>query len=74
MQTASIDSKERQDGRVLPCWSCKGPVATGALFCGVCEAVQPPGQADPFSRLGFEALFDVDTAELDRRYFNLAVF
>lgn len=55
---------------VMPCWSCKGPVGEGALFCPTCRAVQPPGQVDHFSRLGLEARFDLDQAELDRRYFE----
>jgi molecular chaperone HscB len=50
------------------CWSCGGPVEA-ALFCPTCRAVQPPGEADPFARLGFARGFALDRAELDRRYF-----
>jgi molecular chaperone HscB len=50
------------------CWSCGGPVEA-ALFCPTCRAVQPPGDADPFTRLGFAPGFALDRAELDRRYF-----
>ncbi len=50
------------------CWSCGGPVEA-ALFCPTCRAVQPPGDADPFARLGFARGFALDRAELDRRYF-----
>jgi molecular chaperone HscB len=50
------------------CWSCGGPVAA-TLFCPTCRAVQPPGDLDPFARLGFPAGFALDRAELDRRYF-----
>lgn len=53
----------------LRCWSCGGPVATGAVFCATCRAVQPPGDADHFARLGLERRFDLDAGELDRRYF-----
>jgi molecular chaperone HscB len=53
------------------CWSCKGPVEDGVLFCTVCGAVQPPGQTDHFARLGLEPAFDVDLGELDRRYFEM---
>ena len=50
------------------CWSCGGPVEA-TLFCPTCRAVQPPGDADPFTRLGFPRGFALDRAELDRRYF-----
>lgn len=53
------------------CWSCRGAVAAGAPFCATCKAVQPPGGADHFARLGLARGFDLDTAELDRRYFAL---
>jgi molecular chaperone HscB len=50
------------------CWSCHGPVAVLALFCHVCGAIQPPGQADHFRRLGLVPRFDLDAGELTRRY------
>lgn len=53
-----------------PCWSCRGPAPSAALFCPTCGAVQPPGQIDHFSRLGVPVGFDVDAAGLDRRYFE----
>ena len=56
--------------RPVPCWSCRGPVEAGALFCPTCDAIQPPGQLDPFRRLGFPIAFDIDRADLDRRYFE----
>ena len=54
-----------------PCWSCKGPLTAGALFCSTCEAVQPPAPVDHFVRLGVERAFEVDVPALDRRYFDL---
>lgn len=54
-----------------PCWSCHAPVAAADLFCAGCRAVQPPGGADHFTRLGFEPGFALDAADLDRRYFAL---
>ncbi|MCW8834846.1 MAG: Fe-S protein assembly co-chaperone HscB [Rhodospirillales bacterium] len=57
--------------RMIPCWSCKGPVEEGALFCQTCMTVQPPGQLDHFHRLGVPVGFDVDIAALDREYFSL---
>lgn len=55
---------------VVACWSCKGPVATRALFCSVCGAVQPPGAIDHFSRLGMQPTFDVDYDVLEKQYFG----
>lgn len=55
---------------VVPCWSCKGPIAPRALFCATCGAVQPPGNTDHFTRLGLRARYDIDPAELDRQYFG----
>ncbi len=56
---------------VRPCWSCKGPVGGCDLFCQTCEAVQPPGQLDHYSRLGLDVTFDINENELDRGYFDL---
>lgn len=54
-----------------PCWSCQGPVPASSLFCPTCEAVQPPGQADHFARLGLEPQFDIDEQALEQGYFNM---
>lgn len=56
---------------VVSCWSCKGPVTASLQFCSTCEAVQPPGQANHFQRLGLEVCFDLDLHQLERRYFGL---
>jgi len=53
-----------------PCWSCKGPVASRALFCSVCGAVQGPGGTDHFSRLALAPTFDLDVDDLERQYFG----
>lgn len=66
-----LEKEARASAGLAACWSCKGPVAAGTLFCPVCEAVQPPGQVDHFDRLGVEVSFDIDTGDLDRRYFDL---
>lgn len=55
---------------IVPCWSCKGPVASRALFCSVCGAVQGPGAIDHFSRLGLRPTFEIDNDELERQYFG----
>ncbi|MFZ5791586.1 MAG: Fe-S protein assembly co-chaperone HscB [Pseudomonadota bacterium] len=66
--TTQADGVANAAGALAACWSCQGPVAAAALFCHVCGAVQPPREADAFTRLGFEPRFDIDPAELDRRY------
>ena len=53
------------------CWSCGAPVSEPTAFCAACGAVQPPGAADHFVRLGLARGFDVDLADLERRYFDL---
>lgn len=53
------------------CWSCGGPTPTASPFCATCGAVQPPGNADHFRRLGMPPGFEVDRAQLERRYFDL---
>ena len=53
------------------CRSCRGPRDPDAAFCDACGAVQPPGPADHFARLGLARGFAVDTADLERRYFAL---
>lgn len=55
---------------LVPCWSCKGPVATRALFCSTCGAVQGPGSVDHFSRLGLKPTYEIDMDELERQYFG----
>ncbi|MBI2256907.1 MAG: Fe-S protein assembly co-chaperone HscB [Proteobacteria bacterium] len=52
----------------VPCWSCKGPVASRALFCHTCGAIQAPGSTDHFTRLGIERSFDVDDDKLEKQY------
>lgn len=53
------------------CWSCKGPLPAGDLFCATCDAVQPPAAVDHFVRLGVDSTFDVDVPALDHLYFDL---
>lgn len=53
------------------CRSCRGQRDPDAAFCDACGAVQPPGPADHFARLGLARGFAVDTADLERRYFAL---
>lgn len=50
------------------CWSCDAPVSPRALFCSACGAIQPPGEADHFARLGMLRSYDVDPAHLDHQH------
>jgi molecular chaperone HscB len=67
MPTRTEDNRAASVG-LAPCWSCKGPVSSQALFCHTCGAIQPPGQADHFRRLGVEADFDLDLDVIEKRY------
>lgn len=62
--------KLRNDPNLAACWSCKGPVARGSLFCGTCKAVQPPAPLDHFSRLGLPRSFDLKIPILEQLYFG----
>jgi molecular chaperone HscB len=55
---------------LVPCWSCKGPLSSRALFCSTCGAVQPPGGNDHFARLGLPRSFAIEASDLDRQYFG----
>ena len=46
-------------------------MASGLAFCDTCQAVQPPGQADHFARLGLARTFALDGVELERCYMML---
>lgn len=77
MQTAPLDMRQRHGpdalsraAAVAACWSCRGPVAGGGIFCPTCGAVQPPSAADHFERLGLPRSFDLDADRLDRSYFD----
>lgn len=77
MQTAPLDIQRSEHrasvaahGAIAACWSCRGPVAGGSMFCATCGAVQPPSAADHFARLGLPRGFDTDPHALDRSYFS----
>lgn len=56
----------------LPCWHCANDVSPRALFCHGCGSIQPPGNLDPFTRLGLPASFELDTAAIDRQLAGFA--
>jgi molecular chaperone HscB len=70
-QTSAATSAPADRAATGTCWLCRGPTETRALFCATCRAVQPPAAIDHFARLDLPRRFDVDGAELDRRYFAL---
>jgi molecular chaperone HscB len=55
-------------GELLPCWSCRQPVAARALFCHSCGAIQAAGNVDHFTRLGVPRSFDVDGDKVEKQY------
>jgi molecular chaperone HscB len=60
----------KNDPDLAACWSCKGPVARGSLFCATCKAVQPPAPLDHFARLGLPRSFDIKIPILEQLYFG----
>lgn len=77
MQTAPLDMRQTHGAGALSraagiaaCWSCRGPVLGGGIFCPTCGAVQPPSAADHFERLGLPRNFDIEADVLDRSYFE----
>jgi molecular chaperone HscB len=52
------------------CWSCTKAPGTGA-FCAACGIIQPERPQDVFTVLGLPARFDLDAAEIERRYREL---
>lgn len=64
----NINAAGNAGSEFIYCWSCKGPVASRALFCHTCGAVQAPGAADHFTRLGLAPSFDIDGDKLDKQY------
>lgn len=67
----TAEEQKAYNADVIACWSCKGPVSLVIAFCETCGAVQPPGQANHFIRLGLERSFDVDVEGLDQHYFDM---
>lgn len=68
-EMVSLEQAEPARAAVTACWSCKGPVASGLLFCETCRAIQPPGEVGHFDRLGLPIGFDIEPAALEKAYF-----
>ena len=56
---------------IYQCWSCQGPLGLSLAFCPTCDAIQPPGRTEHFAQLDVRPTFDIDLAELERKYFGL---
>jgi molecular chaperone HscB len=52
------------------CWQCQQPAGEG-LFCKSCNSLQPP-RRDYFEFFGLEKTLSLDTAELQRRFYELS--
>jgi molecular chaperone HscB len=70
-QTSTTTAAPSERAATAACWLCRGPTEAKALFCPTCRAVQPPAPIDHFARLDLPRRFDIDVADLDRRYFAL---
>ncbi len=53
------------------CWSCPVRTPHHALFCKHCGVIQPPAKQDYFSLFKVPLSFNVNEAELDRRFKQL---
>ena len=69
MNTAEATARGTE--AVRACWSCRGPVPVRDRFCPTCNLVQEPAAGDHFARLDLAPSFDLDPAEVERRYFAL---
>ncbi len=53
----------------MTCWSCKADVSEGTVFCPSCRKMQPVGRGeDYFSLLGLPREFQIDVADVERRF------
>jgi molecular chaperone HscB len=52
------------------CWSCQGPLPSGALFCGTCGALSAQVSDDAFAVFGLPKVFDIDLKALEKAYFS----
>lgn len=61
---------EETNGTATECWSCGDMRA--AHFCSACGRVQPPRPADYFSFFGLPRKLNLDTARLEREFYELS--
>ncbi len=66
--TGTSETRTAEQPQHKVCWSCKGPVEASALFCDTCNAIQPPGQLDHFTRFGLERTFLIDVDAIEATY------
>lgn len=61
---------EQTNGTKTSCWSCGEMLE--AHFCDSCGRVQPPGPTDYFSFFGLPRKLDLDTARLERDFYQFS--
>lgn len=66
--TGTSETRTAEMPQHKACWSCKGPVEASALFCDTCNAIQPPGQLDHFTRFGLARSFVIDVDAIEATY------
>lgn len=68
-----MSTSSRSTPHALPtkCGACNRPTES-PLFCSGCHTLQPAEDLNLFELLGIERTYDVDPADLRRRYLNVA--
>ncbi|MBI1362912.1 MAG: Fe-S protein assembly co-chaperone HscB [Proteobacteria bacterium] len=57
---------------VTTCWSCQGPLTSGALFCDTCGAPSAHLSDNPFVVFGLSQSYALDKQALEKTYFALS--
>lgn len=55
----------------IKCWNCTNEINRADLFCPSCNKIQPPAQADHFTRLNMPHNFDLGLKKLEVAYFSM---
>jgi len=68
-----MSASARRERRATPvkCRTCARPMHS-PLFCADCHTLHPADGFDHFDLLGFEPAYDIDDAELRRRYLRVS--
>ncbi|MFO0775575.1 MAG: Fe-S protein assembly co-chaperone HscB [Nitrospiraceae bacterium] len=71
-QTATTPKRSELQMARSMCWHCQSEV-TGEYFCDRCVKVQPLSkESDYFTCLGLPRLLSIDTADLERRFYDMS--